>query len=89
MLILRPCKQSGPLTEQQLGDILKKHDTNNGGRLSKEELRATFQSLGNPLPGWRASRALQHADANNDGLVDEEELKALIQYASKIGYSVN
>ncbi|KAG2663704.1 hypothetical protein I3843_16G047500 [Carya illinoinensis] len=76
-----------PLTsEEQLLEILKKYDVNHDSGLSKEELKAAFQSLGALLPGWRANRALHHVDTNGDGLVSWEELKGLTQYAKKHGY---
>ncbi|KAG6624678.1 hypothetical protein CIPAW_16G045100 [Carya illinoinensis] len=79
--------KEAPLNEEQLRDqILKKYDVNHDGGLSKEELKAAFQSLGAFLPSWRANRALRHADTNRDGLVSGEELKVLIQYAKKHGY---
>ncbi|KAG2663701.1 hypothetical protein I3843_16G047200 [Carya illinoinensis] len=82
----RHVPKGGPLTEEQLLEILKKYDVNHDGGLSKEELKAAFQSLGARLPGWRANRALHHVDTNGDGLVSGEELKVLIQYAKKHGY---
>ncbi|KAG2663703.1 hypothetical protein I3843_16G047400 [Carya illinoinensis] len=75
-----------PLTEERSLEILKKFDVNHDGGLSKDELKAAFQSLGARFPGWRAIRALHHVDTNGDGMVSGEELKVLIQYAKKHGY---
>ncbi|KAH7848323.1 hypothetical protein Vadar_001253 [Vaccinium darrowii] len=78
-----------PLTEEQLKGLLKRYDKNGDGRLSREELREVFRSLGLNFSGWRAWRALRHADRNGDGYISEEEMKELVKYAtSKWGFSV-
>ncbi|XP_042964575.1 calmodulin-4-like [Carya illinoinensis] len=81
----RHVSKGGPLTEEQLLEILKKYDVNHDGGLSKEELKAAFQSLGARLPGWRANRALHHVDTNGDGLMFREapltsnQLRAIVK----------
>ncbi|XP_059635380.1 calcium-binding allergen Ole e 8-like [Cornus florida] len=69
---------SVPLSEEQIKGLLKRHDTNRDGKLSREELKAAFKTLGLHFSGWRAQRALRHADANEDGFINEEELNELI-----------
>ncbi|XWS25629.1 hypothetical protein CRYUN_Cryun27aG0084300 [Craigia yunnanensis] len=76
-----------PLTEAQLKSIFKRFDTNGDGRLSKQELRDAFASLGSYLPGWRAGRGLYQANGNGDGYVSDDELDDLVKYALKCGYT--
>lgn len=79
-----------PLTEEQLQGLLKRFDKNGDRRLSREELREAFRSLGLNFSGWRAWRALRHADENGDGYISEEEMKELVKYAtSKWGFTVS
>ncbi|XVE55914.1 hypothetical protein DITRI_Ditri03aG0195300 [Diplodiscus trichospermus] len=78
-----------PYTKAQLKSIFKRFDTNKDGRLSKQELRNAFASLGSYLPGWRAVRGLHQADCDGDGYVSEDELDDLVKYALKCGYTIN
>ncbi|KAK6256601.1 hypothetical protein QUC31_000060 [Theobroma cacao] len=75
------------LTGTELRSIFKSFDYNQDGRLSKQELRKAFASLGSHLPGWRAGRGLHHADANRDGYVSDDELDDLVEYALECGYT--
>ncbi|CAK9135305.1 unnamed protein product [Ilex paraguariensis] len=75
--------------EDRLRDLLRRYDTNRDGKLSKEELKAAFRSLGVGFSGWRAGRALRHADANEDGYINEKEMNELVEYATKWGFTVN
>ncbi|KAG5543450.1 hypothetical protein RHGRI_016246 [Rhododendron griersonianum] len=84
MVICNPIKSVNvPLTEEQLKGLLKRHDKNGDGRLSRKELREAFRSLGLDFNGWRAWRALCHADENGDGYISEAEMKELVKYATK------
>ncbi|CAK9177001.1 unnamed protein product [Ilex paraguariensis] len=74
---------------EQLKGILKKHDTNGDGKLSREELKAAFRSLGLQFSGWKAWRAVHHVDANRDGYVSEEEMNELVKYAMQWGFTIN
>lgn len=76
------------LTEEQLMGLLRRYDTDGDGRLSRQELRDAFDSLGSTFPAWRAWRALRHADANRDGCINEDELGELVAYVIKRGYSL-
>ncbi|KAK7859722.1 polcalcin jun o 2 [Quercus suber] len=67
MPVWSPRSTSYPLSEEQLKGLLKRYDTNGDGKLSKNELKAAFRSLGLHFSGWRAGQALRHADANGDG----------------------
>ncbi|KAB1220336.1 putative calcium-binding protein CML10 [Morella rubra] len=81
---------SNPLSEEQLKGLLKRYDTNGDGRLSQNELKAAFRSLGLRFSGWRAGRAIRHADANGDGYISEEEMKELVKYAMmKWGFTIS
>ncbi|KAL0017380.1 hypothetical protein SO802_004449 [Lithocarpus litseifolius] len=80
MPVWSPRSTSYPLSEEQLKGLLKRYDTNGDGKLSKNELKAAFRSLGLHFSGWRAGQALRHADANGDGYVSEEEMKELVKY---------
>ncbi|PON94175.1 Parvalbumin [Trema orientale] len=77
-----------PYSEVQLKGVFKSSDANGDGRLSRQELRNAFASLGSFAPGWRACRALRRADKNRDGFVDEDELDYLVKYAAKRGYTI-
>ncbi|KAH7846378.1 hypothetical protein Vadar_013294 [Vaccinium darrowii] len=78
-----------PLSELQLKGILKTYDSDGDGKLSREELRSAFKSLGLHFSGWRARRAVGHADRNGDGVISEEEMGELVKYAaSKWGFTI-
>ena len=75
-------------TEEQLKNLFKSSDANRDGRLSRQELKNAFASLGSFAPGWRAFRALRRADKNRDGYVDDDELDYVVKYAAKRGYTI-
>lgn len=75
-------------TDDQLRDVFKKYDANGDNRLSEDEIKEAFKYLGSLWASWRAMRGLQYADSDGDGYVSEGELKALVNYASKLGYTV-
>ena len=89
MPVWSPRSTSYPLSEEQLKGLLKRYDTNGDGKLSKNELKAAFRSLGLHFSGWRAGKALRHADANGDGYVSEDEMKELVKYAMIWGFTIN
>lgn len=66
--------------EKDLKQILKAHDVDGDGRLSKNELKEAFRKLGAWFPAFRAARALSHAHANNDGYISDDELDQLVKY---------
>ncbi|XP_044511480.1 calmodulin-like protein 2 [Mangifera indica] len=72
-----------PDLREKLKKEFKKHDVNNDGVLSREELKTAFKDLGAWWPRWRTDRALHHVDANNDGVINPEEFDKLVQYAMK------
>ena len=76
-------------TEAQLKGLFRRCDTGGDGRLSKQELKMAFSSLGSAAPRWRAFRALRHADGNKDGYINLDlELDNLVKYALKHGYTI-
>ncbi|KAJ9166226.1 hypothetical protein P3X46_021007 [Hevea brasiliensis] len=77
------------LLADQLKGLLKRYDTNKDGKLSKDELKAAFKSLGSRIPGWRAWWAIHHADANDDGYISEDEMEELVKYAMKLGFQMH
>lgn len=83
----RCLRKGGPMPVTELKAIFKRFDTYKDGRLSKQELRNAFASLGSHLPGWRAGRGLKQADGNRDGYVSDKELEVLLQYVLKCGYT--
>ncbi|PSS31418.1 Calcium-binding protein CML10 [Actinidia chinensis var. chinensis] len=88
MPIWNPRSVNLPLSEEQLKGLLKRYDTNGDGRLSRQELKAAFRSLGLRWSGWRAARAMRHADANGDGFISQEEMDELVKYATRWGFSI-
>ncbi|XP_028067627.1 calmodulin-like protein 5 [Camellia sinensis] len=75
-----------PLNEEELKGIFKKHDKNGNGRLSRKELKKTFEELGAWIPDWRALRdfatqmpmlkgIFKKHDKNGDGRLSRKELK--------------
>ncbi|GMN35191.1 hypothetical protein TIFTF001_005138 [Ficus carica] len=68
--------------------LFRRYDADGDSRLSMEELKNAFSSLGSFAPGWRAIRALCRVDKNSDGFVDEQELDNLVRYAAKRGYTL-
>ncbi|CAI9115742.1 OLC1v1016732C2 [Oldenlandia corymbosa var. corymbosa] len=76
------------VSKEKLKGLFKQYDKNGDGLLDKSELKEAFKRLGAILPGWRASRSLQHADANGDGVISEDELVELVKYALQFGYTV-
>ncbi|KAK6243971.1 hypothetical protein QUC31_010380 [Theobroma cacao] len=76
-------------TEEQLIDIFRRFDSNCDGRLSKQDLRNAFNSLGARLPSYPAFAALRRADEKGKGYVQtDSDWKQLVQYAYKCGYTV-
>ncbi|XWS25627.1 hypothetical protein CRYUN_Cryun27aG0084100 [Craigia yunnanensis] len=75
-----------PVTEEQVRGIFIRYDTNEDGRLSKQELKEAFASLGSRIPGVRVFLALQHADTNGDGYITATEFEKLVDYTLKRGY---
>ncbi|KAK2660318.1 hypothetical protein Ddye_006851 [Dipteronia dyeriana] len=74
------------LPQIHLKDFFRRFDKDEDRRLSKQELKNAFNSLGSRCPTWRATRALQHADANGNGYISDQELDGLVKYAAKHGY---
>ncbi|KAK4859416.1 hypothetical protein QYF36_005047 [Acer negundo] len=85
-------KQAAPvrvtnLTEEKLKILFKRFDTDRDGRLSKQELKDAFNSLGSRFSTWRAWRLLCLADANGDGYISEHEFDGLVKYCVKHDYA--
>lgn len=78
-----------PYNEAQLRNIFKRFDANGDGRLSREELRNAFKSLGSWAPCALAILAVLRADRNRDGQINDEEFDILVKFALKLGYSVH
>ncbi|KAL5777789.1 hypothetical protein ACOSP7_010715 [Xanthoceras sorbifolium] len=74
------------LPQVHLIDFFRRFDKDEDRRLTKQDLKDAFDSLGSRCPTWRAKRALQHADANGNGYISEQELDGLVKYAAKHGY---
>ncbi|XVF60066.1 hypothetical protein PTKIN_Ptkin08bG0013200 [Pterospermum kingtungense] len=69
--------------------LFRRLDSNKDGRLSRQELKNAFNSLGSKLPTYRALMGLYKADENRDGYITEEEMDKLVQYALSCGYHVH
>ena len=74
------------ITEDQVRGIFNRYDADKDGRLSKQELKDAFASMGSRWPGVRTFLALQHADTNGDGYITEAEFGKLVKYTLKRGY---
>ncbi|KAH7524689.1 hypothetical protein FEM48_Zijuj06G0146300 [Ziziphus jujuba var. spinosa] len=77
----------GVIDEKELKRILKAHDVDGDGWLSKNELKEAFRKLGSRFPALRAALALNHADANNDGYISDGELDQLVKYIVNHGFA--
>lgn len=78
-----------PYTDAQLKGVFRRCSADGDGRLSRQELKNAFSSLGSFAPRWRAIRALRRVDKNRDSfIIGEEELENLVRYAAKQGYTV-
>ena len=75
-------------SEEQMKAVFRRFDCDKDGRLSKVELKKAFNDLGSRVPIFRTLAALQYADENGDGFITEEELEALVQYAVRLGYTI-
>ncbi|XVF60060.1 hypothetical protein PTKIN_Ptkin08bG0012600 [Pterospermum kingtungense] len=85
-----PCRDGPPLfTKTQLIREFRLFDSNRDGRLSRQELKNAFNSLGSRLPIYRAVVGLYVADENGDGYITEDEMAKLVQYALSCGYHVD
>ncbi|KAH7524690.1 hypothetical protein FEM48_Zijuj06G0146400 [Ziziphus jujuba var. spinosa] len=82
-----PEKKVGVIDEKELKRILKAHDVDGDGWLSKNELKEAFRKLGSRFPALRAALALNHADANNDGYISDGELDQLVKYIVNHGFA--
>ncbi|XP_039041858.1 probable calcium-binding protein CML15 [Hibiscus syriacus] len=49
--------------------LFKRCNVNKDGKLSKEEVKAGFQSLQSRFPGFRTQRTFKVADKNGDGFI--------------------
>ncbi|KAK2995617.1 hypothetical protein RJ640_020253 [Escallonia rubra] len=88
-MVWKPRCASYPLSEEDLRGLLKRFDTDGNGKLSKNELKVAFHSLGLHFSGWRAGRALRRADADGDGQISEDEMLELVKIcAAKWGFSI-
>lgn len=88
-MLLRREQRNDVLPREQLRAFFKKHDKNGDWRLSRDELKDAFASLGSLVPGWRGQRALRIADTNGDGYITEDGMTSLVNYAIQFGYRVN
>ncbi|KAK2660319.1 hypothetical protein Ddye_006852 [Dipteronia dyeriana] len=76
----RRLKMSISIPEEKLEDFFKRFGNDNEDRrLSKQELKYAFDSLGSRFPAWRAKQALQHADVNGNGYISDQELGSLVK----------
>ncbi|KAK3029433.1 hypothetical protein RJ639_037718 [Escallonia herrerae] len=88
-MLRNPRCASCPLSKEDLRGLLKRFDTDGNGKLSKDELKVAFQSLGLRLSGWRAGRAVRRTDADGDGQISEDEMLELVKYCTtKWGFSI-
>ncbi|XP_060170911.1 probable calcium-binding protein CML23 [Lycium barbarum] len=72
------------MTLQEFKKWLKRFDTNNDGKISKEELREVIRANGG---GWfsrlKGSRGIKAADTNGNGYIDENEFNNLVEFAQR------
>lgn len=70
------------LTEEHLKSVFLRYDTDGDGRLSNQELKDSFDSLGSRLPDWRAWRCRCYADLNGDGHITRQSSISLLNVLS-------
>lgn len=71
--------------EKKLKEILKVHDANGDGRLSRNEPTEGFRQLGACFPAFRAVRALNRI-TNGDGF--NSDCDQLVHCAANHGYAI-
>ena len=78
-----------PLTRDEVTKIFKKHDKDNNGKLSWDEVKAAFVEFKSKWPWVRTEQAFRHADNNEDGFIDmqDQELEKLVRYALSCEYT--
>ncbi|GAY39504.1 hypothetical protein CUMW_044810, partial [Citrus unshiu] len=70
------------LTQQHLKSVFLRYDTDGDGRLSNQELKDSFDSLGSRVPDWRAWRCHCYADLNGDGYIRRQSSMSLLNILS-------
>ncbi|XP_059285810.1 uncharacterized protein LOC132039325 [Lycium ferocissimum] len=68
---------------QEFKKWLKRFDTNNDGKISKELQEAVRANGGGWFSRLKGSRGIKVADANGDGYIDENEFNNLVEFAQR------
>ncbi|CAM0885202.1 unnamed protein product [Alopecurus aequalis] len=73
-----PASGSPALTpEEEMEKVFRKFDTNGDGQISRPELAAMFESMGQAATDEELSRMMAEADADGDGFISLAEFAAL------------
>ncbi|MCD9558493.1 hypothetical protein HAX54_015880 [Datura stramonium] len=71
------------MTLKEFKEWLKEFDTDNNGKISKEELREAIRATGAWFCGFKSKKAVKYADTNRNGVIDENEIDNLVHFAQK------
>ncbi|KAE8100664.1 hypothetical protein FH972_018539 [Carpinus fangiana] len=78
-----------PFNKEQLTKMFKKHDKDNNGKLSWDEVKAAFVELKAFWPWFSTEQGFRYGDNNDDEHINihDEELERLVDYALKCGFT--
>ncbi|KAM7517077.1 hypothetical protein LguiA_006660 [Lonicera macranthoides] len=72
------------MTMDEFKRWLKKFDTDNDSRISRDELREAVRANGGWFSKWKGKRGMKSADINGNGFIDESEIISLLDFAEKV-----
>jgi Ca2+-binding EF-hand superfamily protein len=78
-----------PFNRDEVTKIFKKHDKDNNGKLSWDEVKAAFVEFKSKWPSVRTELAFRRADNNDDGSIDmqDQEWEKLVGYVLSCEYT--
>lgn len=71
------------MTVDEFKEWLRRFDTDQDGRISRDELRRALRAIRSRFTGWRSRQGISYADADGDGYIDDSEVDGLIEFAQK------
>lgn len=82
-MAIRGVPSGREMTVEDFKEWLKQFDTDNDGRISRNELREAIRRRGGWFTTLRAGRAVRRADKDNSGFIDDSEVENLVAFAQK------